>query len=257
MPRARRARCGAPRGCAQTSRHDSAIVRALIVDLGAPQQRLHAVRQRRQRRAHHVGFDDVVAVAPGAIPNGRRQGSLAGAPPSGAPMLMLDAREQVRQRQFGRPVSSPQGRQESGEDVGGEVIGVGVVAAQGPGEAPRRAGVTLVQTSEGFDVAFISNAGQQDRVRVDLHAHLALRQRLPSLARLPLPMPPSRPPPRPWQRPGRPVGSRRHEASPTAPKADPAAADLVERGRLIVQRAGACRSVLAGPTPLSQIARSL
>ncbi len=135
------------------------VAGALVLDLGAPQQHPHVRRQRRQCRAQHVGLDEGARVGSarrdaGARPHGRFASLAAG----DAPIAVPDAGEHVRQRRIRRTAAAAERREQAREHLSGDVVRVGIVAAQRTGEPPCGRRVALVQQPERVFVAVLSHA---------------------------------------------------------------------------------------------------
>ena len=92
----------------------------------------------------------------------RRQRRLVGPSPGGAPVAVLMLANRYGRASSVGPLPRRKRRQQAGEHLGGEVVGIGVVGAQRPCEAAGGGGMTFVQVPERVDVTVVSDPRQQD-----------------------------------------------------------------------------------------------
>jgi hypothetical protein len=119
------------------------------------------------------------------------EGRILGRPAaSDSVVRVLDAGDEVREREIGGAASTAERYEQVGEDLCREVVSIRLVATERASEAARRRVVPLVQGSERLGVIVVSNSRQEHAVvvkPVDAHRD-ALSVNVPAAARCGFPL---------------------------------------------------------------------
>lgn len=161
------------------------VLHGLVFDLATPEQRSHVGGKGGERRAQHLDLHVVGGVV-SCSQLARDEGRVLGGPTaSDSVVRVLDAGDEVRERQIGGAASTEERHEQVGEDLRREVVGIRLVATERASEAARRGVMPLVEGSERLGISIVSNSRHERAVvvkPVDAHCD-ALSVNVPAAAR--------------------------------------------------------------------------